>query len=113
MRWCGGAAVFSGRVVRNTRAGRTAPAPSQVYFNVTRAERSRFAAALLGFAKVDVGPAPSTAYAVVRVPLLNLAGWSAAAGNYTVGATTYGVWASPHSGVPPTAETSTWLTVTS
>lgn len=83
-----------------------------MYFNVTRADRSRFAAALLGFTKVDIGAAPATTTAVIRVPLLQLAGWSLSASNYTVGATTYGVWASPNSGAPPTTATSAWLTVT-
>ena len=85
----------------------------EVYFNVSApTRRGRFAAALLGFAKVALGAAPARARAVIVVPLLNLAAWDAGRANYTVDAVAHGVWAAPHSCVAPVAETSAWLTVT-
>ena len=84
----------------------------QVYYNVTRAARSRPAAALLGFAKIDIGAAPASVTVTVSVPLLNLAAWNDARGNYTVDAgTTYGIWVASGSGAGPTHDTSTWFSV--
>lgn len=84
----------------------------QVYFNQTRVRVSRFTSMLLGFTKVAVPPAPATVNAQVTVPLLNLAAWNAGQANYTVDATTYGVWTAANSADAPTAATSASLTVT-